>query len=430
MRILFLFCDMLRADKLRTSNPNIPEVQPIDKWFNRLGGTCFVNAFTPGSDTSRGLACLYTGLYPDKNGCRKFGQYPKYWLETDFHIFRYLADNGFLTSIFIPPLYYASGSLPPDISDCNVEISFNFKDTLKSIRTKEGDNQAVFMFLEDYHLVVNTRGAHPSVDFKGQMHLSNVFDRIFDEIPVDYFDKIVIFSDHGSEFSDDNNSKLDWVNDNRTRIVLFIHEKGDSKVILERNLATIMDIFPTVIDWLEVGNLEVMLDGRSLLQPGDDSYVVIEDEIQLEHREDFMHSISDIWVYRDNVYRFTDSLYYGSRLQKVTPEGYIDCPDIPEIIDTAREKIALHACFYRVNKKSLRMIRDLFAIRWHKADLMTEANKSVKSNYDKATYDELGYPTHYLDGEPLRFKFSPWQQIKGLFKGLVRYSMNPRHWRQ
>ena len=70
MKILILFCDMLRANRLKTVNKDIFHWTVFDKWIQDFGGCTYSNCYTPAPDTPRSLACFYTGLYPKLNGCR------------------------------------------------------------------------------------------------------------------------------------------------------------------------------------------------------------------------------------------------------------------------------------------------------------------------------------------------------------------------
>ena len=62
MKILMLFCDMLRANKLNVVNKNNCKPTPFDNWLGNFGGCTYINTYTPAPDTPRSLACLYTGL--------------------------------------------------------------------------------------------------------------------------------------------------------------------------------------------------------------------------------------------------------------------------------------------------------------------------------------------------------------------------------
>ena len=82
---------MVRPNLLQTFNKSIVEKSGLDEWFQKLGGSCFVNCYTPAPDTPRSISCLYTGQRPAVNGCETRLQWPYYYLKknnkTIFDIF-------------------------------------------------------------------------------------------------------------------------------------------------------------------------------------------------------------------------------------------------------------------------------------------------------------------------------------------------------
>ena len=402
MRMLFIFCDMLRADRLKTFTPRLSEEGLMDAWFRRLGGTCYVNAYTPAPETSRSLACLYTGLYPAKNGCRFYSQYPRYWLQPKSHLFRILGEHGYENIIYTPPIDYIRGNFPPDILDCHAKIYVDFSKALDAIRENKTAKQMVFLTLDDYHTAVDMAGRHISGDYEGQRHLSGAFERLFQQIAIDEFDKIVIFSDHGCILDIDAQTELDWMNDCRTRIVLFIHQKGESQMVRENKVVTIMDIYPTLLQWLELEYDETIVDGRSLLQPKEDRFVVMESDIFHKSSENYLQSVMDIWVYRDLHYRFTQTLAHGFRLQKVTENGYVESLPDKRLLADFRKKIALYSCFYKYNQKAWEEIPNLIKVAKKTKNLWADPMFDIaKNNAYAKGYDSNGYATHYNDGQPI-----------------------------
>ncbi|MDR2410362.1 MAG: hypothetical protein LBE13_19935, partial [Bacteroidales bacterium] len=79
MKILLLFIDMLRVDKLSLYNHFVKQTV-IDEFILNLGGTLYMNCYTPGPDTPRSLACIQTGLYPYFNGCNLRTQWPRFYI--------------------------------------------------------------------------------------------------------------------------------------------------------------------------------------------------------------------------------------------------------------------------------------------------------------------------------------------------------------
>jgi len=353
---------MLRAERLQTVNPNIQAKTPIDKWFEKLGGTCFTNAYTPAPDTCRSIACFQTGLMPDKNGCRKIAQFAANYLETEHHIFKTLYQEGFKIHALVTPFCIPRGEYAKDFLDY-VTPYYDFRTAIKAIQQCDAEKQAVYMILDDYHDAVDLC---PTLwaDKVAQQHLSNAFEILFNEIPVSYFDHILIFSDHGCTLEDiDSQLKIDMINDNRTKIVLFMHKKGDTLLTKNHNIVSILDIYPTTLDWL--GRPYKHLDGISLLKNELARNIVIEDNVYMPDIWNHLLTVYGIWGVRnkdyffvqavDENYRLDLSRHY--RLQKIVDNEYrtILNPD-EQILSDLRQEIEKQACYYKEHQKILAQI--------------------------------------------------------------------------
>ncbi len=88
MKILFIFVDQLRSNLLNLYNSNVKETS-FDRCIYDLGGSLFTQCYTPAPNTSRSLGCLWTGLYPSRNGCHV--GYPKYHMKSDIDIKKLLS---------------------------------------------------------------------------------------------------------------------------------------------------------------------------------------------------------------------------------------------------------------------------------------------------------------------------------------------------
>ncbi|HID99911.1 MAG TPA: hypothetical protein EYP59_06440 [Thiotrichaceae bacterium] len=126
------------------------------------------------------------------------------------------------------------------------------------------------------------------------------------------------------------------MNDNRVKTVLFVHEKGDTDIIKESRVVSILDVFPTVLEWL--GNVFPNdLDGQSLLHPTSDRFIITEDEIVQLSDENYLGSVANIWTLRNNKYCFTETLNNGFKLQKFDNNRYIDCTSDSKLLNDFRK---------------------------------------------------------------------------------------------
>ena len=97
MKILTLFVDMIRPNRLSIFNNQIKVDTPLDISFKNLGGTIFNNCYTPGPDTPRGMSTFFTGVDPYENGCNTRLKWPQFFLkENQQTIFDIFLEKNFL----------------------------------------------------------------------------------------------------------------------------------------------------------------------------------------------------------------------------------------------------------------------------------------------------------------------------------------------
>ena len=227
MRVLLLFCDMLRANKLSLINSKIQRKSPVDNLLLELGGTVYTRCFTPAPDTPRSLACLYTGLSPKYNGCVKRIHWPRYFLKDDVKtIFDQFEEAGVSIFSYISEAEIKTGMLP-ERARASVK---NYGSLSKLLTDKKNilkaDRSFTFINLQDYHIAVDELKGSSLADKVGQEQLVKVIKKIFDQIPENNFDEIFVISDHGCKFANERKSakELDFINDDRAQTVLF-HSK-------------------------------------------------------------------------------------------------------------------------------------------------------------------------------------------------------------
>ena len=358
MKILFLFCDMLRANLLRTFNDDIKQNGPVDDLLEKIGGTAFRNCYTPGPDSPRSLACLYSGLYPKKNGCNTRIKWPKFYLKHDVTtLLDLLSSCNFKLFLSAPEKREQTGCFPPRLPpEINIYHSnYDMKNALKLEWEKDRDLFS-FITLVDYHCAIDDYGAGPLGDHWGQKHISNYLSEFFTDFEVDLFDFTFIFSDHGCKLASERKEekKLFLTNDDRTKIVMFVRRKGDKGIEKNDKLTTIMDIYPTIQDILETGN-KADCDGISLFDENGHDNIVIED-----HR-DFNVTLDQVlenWAVRTKDYFYFASLEEKALFKVISPNKYEEIlePDV-DLIDRLEKQIEIKSCSYRENKKQYGILK-------------------------------------------------------------------------
>lgn len=352
MKILFLFCDMLRPDQLNCVNPK-KEKGEIDGWLERLGGTVYTRAYSPAPDTSRSMGAFYSGLYPNRNGCREIEHYPRVYLETENHIFRFFREQQHRIYIFATPVN-SRKQFPEHVFDYSY-LSYDPLEMMKQVRKDREENSIAFMTIEDYHGSIGLSPTAAIGDRIGQLHLSNTFSQIFDIISPDYWDHIFIFSDHGCKFYNEPRRGLDVLDYDRTGITLFWHRKGDDELAKNDSIVSIMDIYPTIMELLGKDPSGENFDGKSLTLADDFSYLVIENNYFVSNEVGFRNTV---WCYVDKDYYFTQQIDFDDpvldRHYKLTDNRtgkVISSFGDKEKLAFFRSKIEEHSCDYKYGMK-------------------------------------------------------------------------------
>jgi len=352
MKILFIFCDMFRANLLKTFNDGVKKKGLMDYWFERLGGTCFTNCYTPAPDTTRSLACLYTGKYPKKNGCYKRLTIPERYLKKDIlNIFTFFEKYDYPMYFMFNKVNEKAGFFPvrgyknTQIFD-SLEV---FLDELKISLTKN-ENIFSFIVLKDYHWAIDDYGHNSLGDYYGQKHLSNCFEMIFNKLTPNNFDYIFIFSDHGCKLYKElkREKKIYLINDDRSKIVMFVRKKGCNDIKKVSRLTSIMDVLPTLVEIIEKKN-SYAFDGISLFKEMRSRYIAIEDQSIFTSSVDMIH---DLWGVRTDTH-FYFSSFNDSILLKVISDNKYEEEKNPDntLVLKLQKKIKDVACSYTKNMK-------------------------------------------------------------------------------
>ena len=391
MRILFFFCDMLRPDKVE--NGAVYDI------FKRLGGTWYTNAYTPAPETPRAMAAFYTGLYPAKNGCLKRGMWPYYFQNPDLeNIFSLLAKQGYKNYYYASPYSFSpKEGIVPKGFDRYAEIVFDYKTLVEKALADKGDNLCVYAGFDDYHDAVDIYScgsvvSRDEADGVGQTHLKACMEQLLDAAGSDFFDKIIIFSDHGCMLKGDgikNRDKLAYVSPVRTGITLFIHDKGAAQVTKETRMVSLLDIFPTVAGW--VGQ-SVECDGITLDSDAKRN-LVVEDIYHYRGVDKFLYSTYDLWAYISDDFYYIETLDGKGRLYKCRDSLWSEVPvgQYGSEIEGFRKEIVSKSCFYSQNTTGYKLIETKEKAMGNELLFKTDAQFGSK-------YGSNGRRIRYTDG--------------------------------
>ena len=199
MKILVVFVDMIRANRLSLFNNDIKSKTQLDNEFEQLGGTIYTNFYSECPDTPRAMASFISGKLPYQNNCDLRTKWPRYFLESETNIFDQLIKKDYELNFFSNPNERKTGMFSKNISDLKIHNNnYDLDGYLKKIRLK--NNHFVFISLPDFHWAIDDYGANKFGEKKGYKIISSNLKIIFNNLNKDSFDHIFIFSDHGFKF--------------------------------------------------------------------------------------------------------------------------------------------------------------------------------------------------------------------------------------
>ena len=364
MKILNIFCDMLRPDVLALFNDNILEKDELDIELEKLGGTIYKNAFSVNPDTGRGLAGLFTGRFAKNNGCTVMGQYPENYLNKELYNLNNLFEEKKIASYFLcKEDYYNLGYFPKGTKEL-IKIKetkrYDYKKRLKEVSSKVKREKDIFIFLtfSDFHDVMSVENYDKKKVKKGKEQLNKIISYIFKIFNKDDFDYIFIFSDHGCCYSEEKKDKLYLLNDNRTRITLQVRKKYESNIKENLDLKSILDIFPT---WCFLYNKKIKSDGKILFKNDSNR------KIGIESSSKFTTDIwakSDLWaVITKNEIIITDKkkkIIFQNQLgkNKILPSSSLLTKEINDILK--RETVFFEEKEIKIKKDIKKSCKRLF----------------------------------------------------------------------
>lgn len=305
MKVLFLFCDMLRAERFSSFNDNIKQKSDLDLYFEEFGGTIYKNAFSHIPRTGTSMGMLFSGLLPKNNGCDHYLKYPDTFLHNSIeNIDTILKRNSFETFYQTDVRGKAWGVIPSDFENVNIVDYKDNKhiDAIKLFKYKlKNENVFGFFSFDDYHTAYDDHGMSKEAKNIGEKHVISSLKMFFNEIDKNEFDYIYIFSDHGNKDSWGDwdklvNNRLNILDNDRSQIVLFVHKKGDDKLLINDSPKEIIDLLPSLCENIGDKN-DYKFDGVSIFKNDDRRVITFEDTIAVSETERFT-----IWAARNKNY--------------------------------------------------------------------------------------------------------------------------------
>lgn len=274
-RILAIYLDMFCSEYLHVGNKNFPETS-IEYYLKKLGGTIYINCYTPAPDTGRSAACMWSGCYPKENGCDDRYKWPRYYLRTSKDLFSVLKNSGYTLDIFCDEIYYHAG-----LFSASVHMDPKEKGTFLQFLKKERKEEKLFRFLyiPDMHHVLSTEG-YTITNYKKACDFScRIIKDIFSHININSYDNVIIFGDHGFVW-DSINTETRVLSKGRTKTGVFIRSRNNNGFRVDNGLHSISDIYATVLDFAGVAYEKGSGDSISFVN-GEHDFVLMEDHLTI-----------------------------------------------------------------------------------------------------------------------------------------------------
>ena len=279
MKILIIFIDMIRPNRLSTFNSNIKKDTPLDHSLKKLGGTFYTQCFSVAPDTPRGMAAFATGQLPYQNGCDSRVKWPRYFLNEDkdslYHLF---ADKGYALTFFSNPNERETGMFPESISKMDIHNhDYDLDGYLSKVKLQK--NHFVFISLPDFHWSFDDNSYTTFGEQQAYHDVQKSYDVIFKNFKKDDFDHIFVFSDHGFKFFHEFKRQPQYflLNEDRTNILMIHRQKNDkNNIVYNDKLCAITDIYPSIQQLLG----EQQITGLPLLSSQSQDEIIIEDHLE------------------------------------------------------------------------------------------------------------------------------------------------------
>lgn len=280
MKVLTLFIDMIRPNRLSIFNDKIKVDTQLDISFKNLGGTVFNNCYTPGPDSPRGISTFLTGLDPYENGCNTRLKWPQFFLkENQKTVFDIFLEKNYKISSFSSPQVRANGLFPDHIASLDIHNKNNdLEDYLSTLELEE--DHFLFISIPDFHLAFDDFGYNKKGEKDAYSICQSIYDIVFSKFDKNDFDHIFIFSDHGFKFSLER--KLEplehLINEDRSNVILIHRKKYQDALTNNTKLCSLADFFDTYQDILGIKSKT----NKSFLSNYEREYVIIEDHLNFE----------------------------------------------------------------------------------------------------------------------------------------------------
>lgn len=292
MKILIYFADMVAGQMVKAkTNKAIPT--SLESVLQDMGGVTFINCFSPAPDTPRSLSTIFTGLMPNVNGCNRRDKWPGYDLDvTSPSIFRTAIDSGFRVSALLSTTEIKTKRfLPRDCSD-EVRVYSNLEELVQALKCDSASPEVTFIQDNDCHFAISDHFGLRAGHTIGTRRVGKNLQRLLHHTGRDYFDSIVVFSDHGfaPSLPIGRRNRLESSGPQRSRVLFHFWSKELECPKTSTRLTTTADVGILLQSMIQTRSAETAI--YSLLSRPANETIIVED--YSNHRTSF-GVFPDVW---------------------------------------------------------------------------------------------------------------------------------------
>lgn len=294
MKTLVLFIDMVRPSHL--GKLHLKSTLPIERFLGRMNGTHYLNCHTPSPDTTRSMACFWSGSPPQLNGCNTRIKWPRFFLDSNLgNIYEDLSKAGVRMNFFHEPNEVEVGVLPLG-AEKYAYASYDLKSFLELCASDRAqENIFNYIGLSDFHLQFNSYG----YDIDGVIDSHEILEAplklVESHIADIKYDHVIVFSDHGYLIQEEMSKPEIYLSEIRSNILLFHHKRGDDTIVKSDKFCSIMSIRPFIAGLFNIKR-DLQYDAP-FNEAKERDYILLEDHQSYQPR--IRHNI-DYWGVRYN----------------------------------------------------------------------------------------------------------------------------------
>ncbi len=391
MRILILFFDMLRSNKLKICNPFVDTAGPLEPELYKLGGTVYNNCYSPAPDSARSLASFYTGVYPVKHGCQKTHFAPRFYLNKDIkHLFDIFNEAGYENIIHVHPGEFNYGILPQTVSNYT-NLTYTLEDFMAALEKGLAAKDSILAYgaFYDFHTAMSVWGYTNEAYCYGQLRLAGIMNTLFTRFSPDDFDLILLFSDHGFLHPSDyaKLSPIMYGFDHRSKTYLQIRKRGQSSITINSDLHSLMQLFPFLAQEINAPIDPAMLDAVSITQQSS-QFIMIEDQT---YEKKLRPSPQNLWAVRTPEQFYFKTPYEDRLYQALSPHQYEQIVVTPDTRDKFSELLDNYSCGHRYrhySEEQVQTVYQKFTIDVEAIETYRQSSECLQVEDNSKTYSD------------------------------------------